>query len=178
MPLTGVISNLNHRGTWYFLYSGSKKLLELDVNKNVTAYYVYGADGIVSRKKVSGAYEYHHKDIVGSTGLITDAAQAAVASYDYYAFGSQRLTTGTSDNTHQFTGKEYDSTFRLYYFVARYYAPYIGRFISRDPAQDGVNGYVYTYNHPLKFVDPTGQVAWVVLWGMAETTAEVGQFQH
>ena len=37
-----------------------------------------------------------------------------------------------------------------------YYDPYTGRFLQRDPAGDGVNWYAYTYNNPLKFVDPTG----------------------
>ena len=32
----------------------------------------------------------------------------------------------------------------------------MGRFISEDPIQDGVNWYVYVSNNPLKFVDPTG----------------------
>ena len=37
-----------------------------------------------------------------------------------------------------------------------YYDPYIGRFTQRDPIGDGVNWYAYTYNNPLKFIDPTG----------------------
>ena len=37
-----------------------------------------------------------------------------------------------------------------------YYDPYIGRFTQRDPVGQGTNWYAYTYNNPLKFVDPTG----------------------
>ena len=37
-----------------------------------------------------------------------------------------------------------------------YYDPYTGRFLQRDPAEDGVNWYAYTENNPLKYVDPTG----------------------
>ena len=37
-----------------------------------------------------------------------------------------------------------------------YYDPYTGRFLQRDPIGDGVNWYAYTYNNPLRFVDPTG----------------------
>ena len=43
--------------------------------------------------------------------------------------------------------------------LARYYDPYIGRFTQRDPIGDGVNWYAYTYNNPLKYTDPTGQLA-------------------
>lgn len=79
-----------------------------------------------------------------------------LARYEYDVFGAIRSETGTSDNTRKFTGKEFDADSNLYYCAARYYDPYIGRFTQRDPAGDGVNWYAYTYNNPLKFVDPTG----------------------
>ena len=76
--------------------------------------------------------------------------------YEYDVFGAIRNETGTSDNTRKFTGKEFDADSNLYYYGARYYDPYIGRFTQRDPIADGVNWYAYTYNNPLAFVDPTG----------------------
>ena len=76
--------------------------------------------------------------------------------YEYDIFGAIRSETGTCDNTRKFTGKEFDADSNLYYYAARYYDPYIGRFTQRDPIGDGVNWYVYTYNNPLKFVDPIG----------------------
>ena len=79
-----------------------------------------------------------------------------LARYEYDVFGAIRNETGTSDNTRKFTGKEFDADSNLYYYAARYYDPYIGRFTQRDPIGDGVNWYAYTYNNPLKFVDPTG----------------------
>ena len=59
----------------------------------------------------------------------------------------------------KFTGKEYESDVKLYYFAARYYDPHIGRFTQRDPAGDGINWYIYTHNNPLGFIDPTGMRA-------------------
>jgi hypothetical protein len=47
-------------------------------------------------------------------------------------------------------------------YNARYYSPFLGRFISADtmvPEEENPqhwNRYSYTYNNPLKFVDPTG----------------------
>lgn len=81
-----------------------------------------------------------------------------LARYEYDVFGAIRNETGTSDNTRKFTGKEFDADSNLYYYAARYYDPYIGRFTQRDPVGDGVNWYAYTYNNPLKFIDPTGRV--------------------
>ena len=76
--------------------------------------------------------------------------------YEYDIFGAIRAETGTSDNTRKFTGKEFDADSNLYYYAARYYDPYIGRFTQRDPIADGVNWYAYTANNPLKYTDTTG----------------------
>ena len=80
----------------------------------------------------------------------------SLVRYEYDVFGAIRSETGTSDNTRKFTGKEFDADSNLYYYGARYYDPYIGRFTQRDPIGDGVNWYAYTRNNPLKFVDPNG----------------------
>ena len=101
-------------------------------------------------------YEYHHINALGSNIVLTDDNQNVLARYEYDVFGAIRAETGTSDNTRKFTGKEYDSDVRLYYYAARYYDPYIGRFTQRDPIGDGGNWYAYTENNPLKYVDPTG----------------------
>ena len=79
-----------------------------------------------------------------------------LARYGYDVFGAIRNETGTSDNTRKFTGKEFDADSNLYYYGARYYDPYIGRFTQRDPIGDGINWYAYVANNPLAFVDPTG----------------------
>ncbi len=45
----------------------------------------------------------------------------------------------------------------LVYMRARYYEPAIGRFISEDPAQDGVNWYLYADGNPVNKVDYEGE---------------------
>ena len=54
-----------------------------------------------------------------------------------------------------------------------YYDPYIGRFTQRDPAGDGVNWYAYTYNNPLKFVDPNGEEPVQAHAGTLEQTMDI-----
>ncbi len=46
----------------------------------------------------------------------------------------------------------------LYYYGARYYDPWLGRFISPDTVLAGLNRYAYCGNNPVRYVDPTGHV--------------------
>ena len=59
---------------------------------------------------------------------------------------------------YRFTGKERDEETGLAYHGARYYAPWLGRWVSGDPAglTDGVNLYLYVNSNPVGLIDPTG----------------------
>ncbi len=99
---------------------------------------------------------FHHIDLVGSIRAITDATGTVTASYEYEPFGVTVKMTGTDQDNLGFAGKRLDEGSGLSYFGARYYDAEIGRFISKDPAQDGRNWYVYCANNPLVYVDPNG----------------------
>ena len=86
----------------------------------------------------AGRYEYHHVNALGGNIVSTDDNQNVLVCYEYDVFGAIRNETGTSDNTRKFTGKEFDADSNLYYFAARYYDPYIGRFTQRAPAGGGL----------------------------------------
>ncbi|MFV0531697.1 MAG: RHS repeat-associated core domain-containing protein [Flavobacteriales bacterium] len=56
-----------------------------------------------------------------------------------------------------FNAKELNEETGLYYYGARYYNPRISLWLSVDPlAEQTMTPYQYTYQNPVRFVDPTG----------------------
>jgi RHS repeat-associated protein len=82
--------------------------------------------------------------------------------YDYDIFGRPILTIEAYASSIRYAGEFYDVEVGLYYLRARYYDPYIGRFVSEDTyrgqANDplSLNLYAYVLNNPLIYWDPTG----------------------
>jgi RHS repeat-associated protein len=78
---------------------------------------------------------------------------------DYLAYGDRRKLKDNGDAeriTPNFTGKEYEDLYGLYYFGARWYDAELGLWLSPDPAHDGVNPYGYVGGDPTNFIDPFG----------------------
>src|SRR5581483_11585854 len=63
-----------------------------------------------------------------------------------------------------YAGRERDNATSLYYYGARYYAPWLGRWLSPDPAGpgDGPNLYAYVRGNPVRFVDDGGLARTVI----------------
>ncbi len=101
---------------------------------------------------------FHHTDIVGTVRAVTDISGAVIARYAYEPFGSLTTASGVVDGElHRFTGKPSDLETSLSYFNARYYDPALGRFMSSDPAKEGLNWFVYCNGNPLMFIDQNGK---------------------
>jgi RHS repeat-associated protein len=109
---------------------------------------------------------YQFSNHLGSASLELDD-HAQIVSYEEYApYGStsyQAVPSQTeTPKRYRFTGKERDGESGLYYHGARYYAHWLGKWVSCDPLGyvDGVNCYQYVRSRPITHVDPRGLQAY------------------
>jgi RHS repeat-associated protein len=95
--------------------------------------------------------------------LEVDASGAVISYEEYFPYGGTAIIAGDAKagvklKYYRFTGKECDDGTGLYYFGARYYASWLGRWISCDPSgpKDSLNLYQYVTCNPVSATDPTG----------------------
>ncbi|MCP1477630.1 insecticidal toxin complex protein TccC [Pseudomonas sp. EB276 TE3739] len=103
---------------------------------------------------------YTLEDHLGSCVMELDENAAVTSEEGYYPFGETAWMAPESEIAYRFirySGKEMDVS-GLYYYGARYYAPWLQRWVSADPAGevDGLNLYGFVGNNPLTFVDVHG----------------------
>ncbi|MCP4602363.1 MAG: toxin [Proteobacteria bacterium] len=106
---------------------------------------------------------YQYSNHLGSASLELDGAGDLISYEEYFPYGGTSFITGqnatdVSLKEYRYTGKERDDSTGLYYYGARYYAPWLGRWLSADPAGpvDGLNLYQYVSGNPVKNVDDGG----------------------
>ena len=106
---------------------------------------------------------------LGSACLELDDAAQVISYEEYYPYGSTSYQAVRSQietpKHYRYTGKERDEESGLYYHGARYYAPWLSRWNSTDPAAlvDGVNMFHFSRQNPLLYVDRKGTQAEKVL---------------
>ena len=102
---------------------------------------------------------------LGSASLELDGSnEARVISYEeYHPYGTTAYQANNSAikcaaKRYRYTGMERDEESGLGYHSARYYMPWLGRWINGDSAGlgDGVNLYIYTSDNPLAYSDKSG----------------------
>ncbi|HVI40602.1 MAG TPA: RHS repeat-associated core domain-containing protein, partial [Anaerovoracaceae bacterium] len=145
-------------------YSDNKVIYITDGNSNILNEFSYDSQGNPATMRYSGATYYYHVDGHRNVTALTDASGNTAAQYTYDALGnilSQSSGTIASANPLRYSGYMYDGSTGLYYLMARYYDPGVGRFISRDAFHgfeddpQSLNQYVYCNNNPVMYVDPS-----------------------
>lgn len=115
-------------------------------------------------------------DHLGSTTAVVDAATGQLIEYaTYLGYGALDSDYRPAEwqsfrEAYKFTGKEEDIEVGLQYFGARYYSPYLARFISPDPLTihgmgSDLNPYAYVGGRVFNATDPNGLCD--SLWGCA-----------
>jgi len=111
---------------------------------------------------------YQFGNHLGSAVLELDENAKVISYEEYYPYGSTSYQAVCSNNSgsvevstkrYRYTGKERDEETGLCYHEARYYLPWLGRWVNCDPKGliDGSNMYKATSNNPLSYTDPTGE---------------------
>lgn len=86
---------------------------------------------------------------------------------DYTAYGERIILQGTPDTRFCYVGAfgvQRDAS-GLLYMRARFYSPYLGRFLNADPIKfsGGLNWFAYCGGDPLAKMDPDGEFFWVAI---------------
>jgi RHS repeat-associated protein len=111
---------------------------------------------------------YQLDNLVHSVSIEVTETGDIITYEEYYPYGGTSIIAGDNQvdvqlKEYRFTGKECDDSSGLYYYGARYYISWLGRWISADPAGpiDGLNLYEYVGSNPLIYTDPegTGKIA-------------------
>jgi RHS repeat-associated protein len=151
----------------WFCIRGDYDLDELTlIGREERSYYYAGGQRVAMRR--DGVVYYLHTDHLGSTSLATDSGGGEVLDSRtlYYPYGQVRWPTGgsTLPTDYTFTGQRDEAGLGLMDYHARFYDPYLGRFISADTIvpepgnPQALNRYSYVGNNPVKFRDPSGHV--------------------
>ena len=184
-------------GETHYIYDGMRVIQERDINNVPAVSYTRGTDlsgsmegaggigGLLARSHAfqsgSGAFtnhNYYFADGNGNISYLETAGQGLGALYSYDPFGNQEYALGrlAAANKYRFSSKEivmensYD--FPLYYYGYRFYAPYLQRWLNRDPVSDlsfiilthrvtmygGIapNNYTFIDNKAVGSIDPLG----------------------
>jgi insecticidal toxin complex protein TccC len=114
---------------------------------------------------------YSYTDLLGSHGLELDGEGQVISREEFFPFGATAIWACRSQvearyKTVRYSGKERDHT-GLYYYGYRYYQPWIGRWLSADPAGtvDGLNLYAMVRNSPASAVDDDGRMLRIMVRG-------------
>ena len=118
---------------------------------------------------------YQMGNHLDSASLTVDEAGAVTTYEEFHPFGTTAYRAARNEvevslKRYRFTGKERDEESGLNYYGARYYAPWLSRWVSPDPLEkvredDYANGstaatalqhYRFANNNPIVYVDPDG----------------------
>jgi len=108
-------------------------------------------------------YRYQLSNLVASCSMELDEAGRMISYEEYFPYGGTSFMAGDREaevrlKEYRYMGKERDECTGLYDYGARYYAPWLGRWLSPDPALfvDGLNLFAFVRGNPINTIDRDG----------------------
>ncbi len=113
--------------------------------------------GAAHREDAGPAVQYHLADHLGSSSTVTSADGTWLSREEFFPYGETSFGS-FARKRFRYSGKERDAESGLTYYGARYYAPWLQRWISCDAPQleEKANKYLFLGANPLSRIDPTG----------------------
>jgi RHS repeat-associated protein len=111
---------------------------------------------------------YFQSDILGSILFISNDKGQVLRYIERDPCGNTSIPLAYDmniaclENSDIFTNHSYDRVLDKYFAQARFYDPSNGRMMSIDPINTGTNLYIYSYNNPINYTDPTGETPSII----------------
>lgn len=112
-------------------------------------------------RDASPPIQYHIGDHLGSSHVVVGGenhvANTFVNREEYFPYGETSFGS-FGQKRYRYSGKERDGETQLYYYGARYYAPWLGNWLSCDPLGpvDSINLNSFVRRNPTRFFDRNG----------------------
>jgi RHS repeat-associated protein len=130
---------------------------------NERKYYAFGTTTVAMREN-DEALTWLLTDQINSTTVTVSEDGTLVSEVKYTAFGEVRSINGVMVTDSRYTGQREEVEIGLYYYVARFYDPYLNRWIQPDTiVPEPYNSldwdrYSYVGYNPVKYYDPSGHM--------------------
>ena len=117
-------------------------------------------------------------DHLGTTSLTWNSSGVKVAEARHLPYGGERWASGTTPTDYRFTGQRLTASLGLYQMGARWFDPYVNRFVQPDSIipdlanPQSLNRYSYVYNRPLVYIDSSGHIPIPVIIAIAVAVAK------
>ena len=151
-----------------YVWDGDQLVMELSKSGKVQKRYIRGLDlvytdtGENSTSRETQEKQYYVTDLHGNVTQLLDESGDVIKTYEYDAFGNEAKPDKKDDNPFRYCGEYYDKETDSVYLRARYYAPELGRFTTRDTytGEDddplSLHLYMYCENDGVNAIDPSG----------------------